>query len=32
MVRVGKNDKEKAIKLIRAYGDKLYSFCDYATR
>ena len=28
VVRVGKNDEEKAIKLIRTHGDKLYSFCD----
>jgi uncharacterized protein len=28
VVRVRKNDEEKAIALIRAHEDKLYSFCD----
>jgi uncharacterized protein len=28
VVRVSKNDEEKAIALVRAHGDKLYSFCD----
>jgi predicted nucleic acid-binding protein len=28
VVRAGKNDEEKAIKLIRRHRDKLDSFCD----
>ena len=28
VVRVRENDEEKAIALIRAHGDKLYSYCD----
>lgn len=28
VVRVRKNDEEKAVALIRAHEDKLYSFCD----
>jgi uncharacterized protein len=28
VVRVRKNDEEKAISLIRAHEDKLYSLCD----
>jgi predicted nucleic acid-binding protein len=28
VVRISKNDEEKAIALIRAHRDKLYSFCD----
>jgi uncharacterized protein len=28
LVRIGKNDEERAIALIRAHTDKLYSFCD----
>jgi len=28
VVRVSKNDEDKAIALIRAHEDKLYSLCD----
>lgn len=28
IVRVSPGDEQQAIKLIRAYEDKLYSFCD----